>query len=380
MLYYGFGEQARHEHMSDEYNDRYIIITLLKTPPWYYRQYTITTQPALTAKADSDHNMVIATVDLGGRIAHNRAIRAKPKQRQFSRQELQVKLSRWHMVERFPHNLGEQTGQPNTTAPEAARGLTEAILEAAQTVFPTERRIPRMPEWCESPETRAAVEEALAKRREARRLMKSNRTPATWKSLRAACKGVRAAVDEGIHAHLERYMTRLEALYEDRDLRGLYEHLKKSVGLGGRQSSGQQYIKDENGVLLTDKAEILQRWARFFSTLLKTKSPKLNPAIIEEVQQRPAAPTTGDSVPLRSAPTLEETRRAIRGMHNWKAPGPDSLVAELLKIDEPAEPIVLERFHAIVVEVWTGGEVPRQWKNATIKVLYKKSDRSNCNN
>ena len=76
--------------------------------------------------------MVIATsVDLGGRIAHNRAIRAKPKQRQFSRQELQVEMSRWHVVERFLHNLGEQTGQPNTTAMEAAREFTEAILEAA---------------------------------------------------------------------------------------------------------------------------------------------------------------------------------------------------------------------------------------------------------
>ena len=185
-------------------------------------------------------------------------------------------MSRWHVVERFLHNIGEQTGQPNTTAPEAARGFTEAILEAAQTVLPTERRIPRMPEWCESLETRAAA----------------------WKALRAACKGVRAAVDEDIHAHLERYVTRLEALYEDRDLRGLYKPLKKSVGLGGRQSSGKQYTKDENGVLLRGKAEILQRWARFFSTLLNTKSPKLNPAIIEEVQQGPAAPTTGDSVPL----------------------------------------------------------------------------------
>ena len=234
-----------------------------------------------------------------------------------------------------------------------------------------------MPEWCESPETRAAVEEALAKRREVRRLMRSNRTPATWKALRAACKGVRTAVNEGIHAHLERYVTKLEAMYEDRDLRGLYEHLKKSVGLGGRQSGGQQYIKNDNCVLLRDKAEIRQRWARFFSTLLNTKSPKLNPAIIEEMQQRSAAPTTGDSAPLGSAPTLEETRQEIRGMHNWKAPGPDSLVAELLKIDEPAEPIVLERVHAILVKVWNGGEVPQQWKDATITVLYKKSDRSN---
>ena len=74
-------------------------------------------------------------------------------------------------------------------------------------------------------------------------------------------------------------------MYEDRDLRGLYKHLKKSVGLGGRQSGGQQFIEDENDVLLRDKAEILPRWARFFSTLLNTKSTKLNPAIIEEVQQ-----------------------------------------------------------------------------------------------
>ena len=169
-------------------------------------------------------------------------------------------------------------------------------------------------------------------------------------------------------------------MYEERDMRGLYKHLKKSVGLGGRQSGAQQYVEDENGVLLRDKGEILQRWARFFSTLLNTKSPKLNPAIIEKVQQRPAAPTTGDSVPLESAPTLEKTRRAIRGMHNWKAPGPDSLVVELLKIDEPAETIVLERFYAILVKVWNGGEVPQQWKDATIKVLYKKSDRPNCNN
>ena len=28
--------------MSDEYKDRYIIIALLKTPPWYYRQYNTT--------------------------------------------------------------------------------------------------------------------------------------------------------------------------------------------------------------------------------------------------------------------------------------------------------------------------------------------------
>ena len=194
------------------------------------RNVIIHPQPALPAKADSDHNMVIATVDLGDRIAQNRAVRAKPKQWQFSRQELKVEISRNHVVERLLHNLGERTGQPNATASEVAREFTEAILEAAQTESLTERRIPRTPELCESPETRAAVEEALAKPREAGQLMKNNRIPAAWKALRAACEGVRTAVDEGIHAHLERYVTRLEAMYEELDIGGPYKHLKKSGG------------------------------------------------------------------------------------------------------------------------------------------------------
>ncbi|CAB1110313.1 unnamed protein product [Ectocarpus sp. CCAP 1310/34] len=58
----------------------------------------------------------------------------------------------------------------------------------------------------------------------------------------------------------------------------------------------------------------------------------------------------------------------------------DLLAAELLKVDGDDEPIVLERLRAIFVEVWNGGEMPQEWKDAIIKVLYKKGDRSNYNN
>ena len=36
VLYDGFDEQARHEHMSDEYKDRYVVFLR------YYRQYNTT--------------------------------------------------------------------------------------------------------------------------------------------------------------------------------------------------------------------------------------------------------------------------------------------------------------------------------------------------
>ena len=36
-------------------------------------------------------------------------------------------------------------------------------------------------------------------------------------------------------------------------------------------------------------------------------------------------------------------------------------------------------FH-IIVAVWMTGEVPQEWKDATIKVLHKKKDRTRCSN
>ena len=41
---------------------------------------------------------------------------------------------------------------------------------------------------------------------------------------------------------------------------------------------------------------------------------------------------------------------------------------------------ILFAFHDIVVAVWMTGEVPQEWKDATIKVLHKKKDRTECSN
>eukprot|EP00752_Nemacystus_decipiens_P018516 g16601.t1 len=91
-------------------------------------------------------------------------------------------------------------------------------------------------------------------------------------------------------------------------------------------------------------------------------------------------PTTRATRRLAAVPDLEEVEAATKGLGNWKAVGPDLLAAELLKVDGDDEPIVRERLRAIFVEVWNGGEMPQKWKDATIKVLYKKGDRSNFNN
>ena len=97
-------------------------------------------------------------------------------------------------------------------------------------------------------------------------------------------------IDKGIEIPLEEYVADLEILLRRRDMRGLYKHLKMTVGLGRKKTERQQAIKDENGNLLRDKGDILRRWDRFFGNLLNTKSPALQPSIVEKVQQRWKAP------------------------------------------------------------------------------------------
>ena len=273
---------------------------------------------------------------------------------------------------------------------EEAWEFTEVILGAAHAVLPEARRTPRRLGWYERPAVRAALLAALDKKREARRQCKTKHTTATWKALRAACKEVRAAIDKGIGIHLEEYLAELETLLRHRDMRGFYKHLKMTAGLGGRKTEGQQAIKDENGNLLRDKGDILRRWERFFGNLLNAKSPALQPSIVEKVQQRRKAPPPpppearlqiGEPISLEAEPTYAETQKAVRAMVNWKAPGADSVPVELVKLDDPTrEPVVLKHFHAILVRVWRGEEIQQEWKDATIKVLHKKSDRSDCNN
>ena len=80
-------------------------------------------------------------------------------------------------------------------------------------------------------------------------------------------------------------------------------------------------------------------------------------------------------------PVVNETKKALRSMANSKTMGPDELPAELLKfgLSDSSHKILLA-FHGIIVAVRIAREVPQEWKDATIKVLHKEKDRTECGN
>ena len=173
----------------------------------------------------------------------------------------------------------------------------------------------------------------------------------------------------------EVFACELEEFIVAGDLRGWYGHLKGGWKLQGKKLRGAQYIRDENGKLLRKLDEVRARWRRYFTSLLNTTSATLNRTIIEGLPQKPIALSLGDP------PVVSETKKALKFMANGKAMGPDELPAELLKLglsDSSHE--ILLAFHDIIVAVWMTGKVPQEWKDATIKVLHKKKDRTECSN
>ena len=163
----------------------------------------------------------------------------------------------------------------------------------------------------------------------------------------------------------------MEILLAANDQRSFYKHLKGTVRLGGKKARSEQFIMDEDGTLLKDKVRILERWVGYFGTLISTKSPKLDPAISDLFPQWPLVSSFGDEL------TMDEMASVTRGIPNWKAMGSDSLPSELLKIDHPE---FTRYVHILLVNTWRTGDFPQQWKDATVKVLHKKKDRSDCNN
>ena len=70
----------------------------------------------------------------------------------------------------------------------------------------------------------------------------------------------------------------------------------------------------------------------------------------------------------------------MRSMANAKAVGPDELPMELLKLGLHHDTTVLREFHRVITRVWRDGQVPQRWRDAVLKVLYKKKDRTDCGN
>ncbi|BHF65787.1 hypothetical protein SprV_0200880000 [Sparganum proliferum] len=130
-------------------------------------------------------------------------------------------------------------------------------------------------------------------------------------------------------------------------------------------------LSADGSTLLTEKTQILQRWAEHFRGVLNRPST-ISDAAIDRLLQ------VETNVDLDLPPSHQETIRAVQQLSSGKAPGSDAIPAEVYKYGGPQ---LMDHLSALFQEMWRQGEVPQDFKDATIVHLYKrKGNRQVCDN
>jgi len=148
-----------------------------------------------------------------------------------------------------------------------------------------------------------------------------------------------------------------------------YSAIKRAYG---PQRTATCPVRSADGSkLITDKKEILDRWAEHYQHLLNRGNPS-DPTVFENLPEFPTIPE------LDNMPTHQEVHMAIISLKNNKAAGPDGIPAEILKHGGNA---ILDSLHDIFQKVWAASCCPQKWKDADIVSIFKKKgDRAVCGN
>uniref|UniRef100_A0A8D8TNG9 Craniofacial development protein 2 n=1 Tax=Cacopsylla melanoneura TaxID=428564 RepID=A0A8D8TNG9_9HEMI len=129
-------------------------------------------------------------------------------------------------------------------------------------------------------------------------------------------------------------------------------------------------ILDKNGQMIIQQSEGLRVWKDYFQELLNGEG-YTNPANNTDM------PTYYNVQPLVEQPSLEEVSKAIQDLKNNKAPGQDSIFAEVLKAGGD---IIAKKLHMLILEIWEKEEIPDEWKEAVVIPIFKKGNKHDCNN
>ncbi|BHF80950.1 hypothetical protein SprV_0702407900 [Sparganum proliferum] len=103
----------------------------------------------------------------------------------------------------------------------------------------------------------------------------------------------------------------------------------------------------DGSTLLTEKTQILQRWAEHFRGVLNRPSAISNAAIVR-------LPQVETNVDLDLPPSLQETIKAVQQPSSGKAPGLDAIPAEVCKHGGPQ---LMDHLTALFQEMWRQGKI-----------------------
>ncbi|VDM02125.1 unnamed protein product [Schistocephalus solidus] len=158
--------------------------------------------------------------------------------------------------------------------------------------------------------------------------------------------------------------------YADRnEMKNFFKAIK---AIYGPCTKGTALLLSSDGTtLLTEKSQILERWAEHFRSVHYCSSAISDAAI----DRLPQVDTNKD---MDLPPSLAETIRAVQQISSGKAPGSDAIPPEVYKHDGPR---LMTELTTLFQDMWCHRQVPQDFKDAIIVHLYKREgNRQLCDN
>ena len=188
-----------------------------------------------------------------------------------------------------------------------------------------------------------------------------------------ALRNARSTVQQKLRAIQDSWLNakadEIQRYADSHDMKNFYCGLKEVYG---PTPSGSFPLLSADGLtLITEKEKILDRWAEHFNGVLN------RPSVIndEAINRLPQVPINQS---LDAVPTLDEIQKAINLLSTGKAPGGDSIPAEIYK---EGGLTLVEKLHHLFERIWDQVKVPQDFKDASIIHLYKrKGNRQACDN
>jgi hypothetical protein len=155
----------------------------------------------------------------------------------------------------------------------------------------------------------------------------------------------------------------LETNNKNKDIRDLYRGINEFKK--GNQPS-MNIIKHENGNVIEDPQNFLNRWKNFFSQMLNVHG-------LHDVRQMDIY----TAEPLVPEPSLFDVEIAIGNLKDYKTSGIDQIPAKLIKAGGGT---LYSEIRRLICFIWNKEELPQQWKECIIVPISKKGDNTDCNN
>ena len=149
--------------------------------------------------------------------------------------------------------------------------------------------------------------------------------------------------------------------------REIYEGIRE---ITGKRATKGDMIRDKRGVMLQTEEERTERWKEYFEELYNDP----NPTQVASLPNLPLYPKDGNEPDI----TMQEVEMAIKLLKLDKAAGIDDISAEEIKA--ACEDRGLKMMHSLCKTIWETEVIPEDWKKAVIVPIFKKKDKTDCNN